>query len=502
MEARRVDPELVGRIRDIVHEHDEFGFLWFHQVTSSESLPVHCQEWVAYYFWALRRRINMAVDAFRGSLKTTIFSGYLTGYLIGCFPWLENLIVQAADNMAAENTSFLSSLISDNPGWRIVFPHVVPDERKWGAEGYEVQDSSMPYGFWRRKRSKMATLVGGGYKSAVVLGKHPRGHFIRDDVNNYKNTRSMRELKAVKDIVFKEMEPAAESCMMQIDVFTPWVQGDVGDTVKKRKSVLHVRTPILKLDAEGNLTDEPAWPEKFPKEKIEELRENLPPAEFGQMYLCTLKAMEGQNLPGAWLQPKYPHEEIDPEWPTYIGVDYMSLSDETAVRGRDWFTLAVNRLHPNGFLIMETGYRGQITRAQAEDICLNWGSQYQDTLRVMRIEKLGKAEEFANWMMTNAPFRVRAEGVKNRSKAERFEVEMAPVFRSGKVRISDADDPFLAQFEREWLAWDGLETFPDDTLDAQWHAIAAAKGFIKPRRDELEAQTETYANPYQAFAAR
>lgn len=500
LETQRVDPELIERLRGIIKKHDEYGALWLYTLASNESLPKHCLRWFAQYFYALRGKFDLAVEAFRGSLKTTIFSGLLSGYLLGAFPWLEVLIVQASDGMAEENTSYLSSLIKDNPGWRIVFPHVVPDERKWGAEGYEIMDVSMPYGFWRRKRSKTPSLVGGGYKSAIVLGKHPRGHFIRDDVNNYKNTRSPRELKAVKDIVFKEMEPASESAMVKLDVFTPWVHGDVGDIVKRRRNTIHIRTPIYEIGPDGKLTDVPAWPEKFPEEKIAQLREELTPAEFAQMYLCSLDASDGDHLKASWLQPRFPAEEIEKDWPTYIGVDYMSLFKKTAVEGRDWFALAVYRLGPKGKLILETGVRKQVTRPEAEDLCLNWGESYGDTLRVMRIEKLGKAEEFAGWMLKNAPFRVAAEGVKNRSKGERFEIEMAPVFRSGKVVLSDSDDPFIQQFEREWVAWDGNETYTDDCLDAGWHGIAAAKGFIKPKREEPTGRKLELPNPYMAFA--
>lgn len=501
---QRVDPEQIDRLRAIVHAHTEHGFLWFYQITSAYSLPRHCIKWVKDYFYALRQKMNLAVEAFRGSLKTTIFSGYLTGYMIGCFPWLEHLIVQAQDNMAEENTSFLSSLIVDNPGWRVLFPTVRKDERKWGAEGYEVQDTSQPYGFWRRKRTKTPTLVGGGYKSAIVLGKHPRGHFIRDDVNNYKNTRSPRMLKEVKDIVFKEMQPASRRALMTVDVFTPWVKDDVGGLAKQGSNTLHIKTPIYELDEDGNLTDKPAWPEMFPEERIEEIRSDplTTQAEFAQMYLCSLEAMQGQHLQAAWLQPRFPVDDIDQEWPTYIGVDYMSLSDETNTKGRDYFTLAVFRLHPNNFLILETGYRGQLTRPQAEDICLNWGSDYEDTLRVMAIEKLGKAEEFAHYMLKAAPFRVKPQGVKNRSKAERFETEMAPVFRAGKVRLADdGSDDFLSQFEREWLAWDGMEQYYDDCLDAGWHGIVAAKGFIKPQREDLQ-RTQTSNPMVEGFAAR
>ena len=499
MHTYRLTSDEIEGLRTFVQAHTPVGFLWYWLLTNDLIFPDHCVAWTKEYFECLETGEDLALESFRGSIKSTWLANIMV-YLLGCSPHLENLLVQAGDNMAEENTSFMSSIIADQPGWKILFPGLEKDERKWGAEGYEIKDTKLPYGQWRRKRTKVPSIVGGGYKSKVVLGKHPRGIFARDDINDYKNTRSPRELKTVRDTVFKEISPAADRATIEIDVFTPWVKDDIGDVRKRLTHVRHILTPIYRLDAKGKPTSEPTWPEYFPEEVIEKLRSSLPPAEWAQMYMCDLSAMQGQTLKRGWVH-WYDHTEINPDWATYIGVDYMSLSDVTNVRGRDWFTLAVLKLHPNNFLILSDGYRGQITRADAEQVCLNWGETYDETLKVMRVENLGKAEEFANWMVKNAPFRVKAEGVKNRSKAERFEVELAPVFRGSKVRVSnEPGNKFIEQFFREWLAWDSTESYPDDTLDSVWHGVAAAKTFIKPRKD-WEANKPKDEHPYAGFAA-
>lgn len=498
----KLTTEEIDQLREIVQAHTPVGYLWYWMLTNELPIPDHAVEWDFELFDTLEdeRWDGLALEAFRGSIKSTFIANAI-GYTIGCMPELEHLIVQSGDDMAKENLGFISSMIEDQPGFKVMFPGIVPDLRKWGADGYEVVDTNLSYGTWRRKRTKVPTLVGGGYDAKIVLGKHPRGYGVRDDINDYKNTRSSRKLKACEDTVFKEISPAFDRTMLEIDVFTPWVDGDIGDKRKKLPGVKHILTPVYKIGPDGKLTNEPTWPEYFPESVIDKYRRILPPAEFAQMYLCDRSASSGQHLKREWLH-FYPSGDIDQSWPVYIGVDYMSLSDVTQIQGRDWFVLAVGRLHPNGFMVIVDGYRAQITRAEAEDICLNWGQRYKepaDLLRVMQIEKLGKAEEFANWMLLNAPFRVKPAGVKNRSKAERFEVELAPVFRGGKVRVSDEpDNQFLDQFVREWLAWDGMENYPDDTLDAVWHCIDAAKTFIKPKK---ELEEEQQANPYMGFAA-
>jgi len=498
MHTYRLTQEQIERVREITHAFTPEGFIWYWYITQDEGMPRHVVKWTYEYFEALKNGEALCLECFRGSLKTT-FIANLSTYLLGCMPWLENMFIQAGDAPAEENTSYMSSVIEDNPGWKILFPFIQPDGRKWGAEGYEIQDTSLHYGNWRRKRTKVPSIIGGGYKSSIILGKHPRGHFVRDDVNNYKNTRSARELKAVKDIVFKEMGPAADRSKMEIDVFTPWVTGDVGDVRKKLPNVRHVRTPVYELDDKGRLTTVPAWPEVFDEPKIQELRDKLPPVEFAQMYLCDIEATKGQTLKGGWIIYVDSDKIKFHEWPVYIGIDYASVRSKQELRGRDYFAMAKFLLSPEGYLVLVGGYRDHVTRAEAEEVALNWGNQAGDNMRKMGIEKVGKGEEFANWMLLNAPFRVKEQGVANKSKETRFETELAQVFRQGKVRVSDEpSNPFIQQFLAEWLAWDGTEAYSDDCLDAVWHGVVAGKTFIRLERNMKKAET---GNPYAGFAA-
>jgi hypothetical protein len=481
------------------------GFLWHYHFLSLDSLPDHSVPWIHEYYNARANEEDLAVEAFRGSLKTTIFSGYLTAYGVANHPHLETIVIQGRDQAANENTDFVSSLIKDNPGWRFLYPHIIPDERKFGAKGYEVKRTDITYGEWRQLRTKTPTLIGAGYKSAMVVGHHPRMHFIRDDVNNLRNTRSSRELQAVNDSVFREQKPAADRAKIEIDIFTPWAEGDVGDLRKKTPRVRAIRTPITK---DGTLEGVPTWPfGDFADPKA--LSESMPWAEFALAYLLRREAMQGSHLKAGWLH-EYDHKEIRPEWPRYIGIDYMSVAKAQLTKGRDYFALSVFAMHPQEFLILENGYRGQVTRADAEQIAIEWGNRYNDRgqLRVMSIENLGKGEEFANWMLSNAPFHVKPQGVKNKSKGERFEIEMAPLFRGAKVRISDTDlEPaasYIQTVRYEWVSWSGDETASHtDTLDSMYHGILGARFRIKPRdEDRPSGKKKTEDNPYMAFVSR
>ena len=133
---------------------------------------------------------------------------------------------------------------------------------------------------------------------------------------------------------------------------------------------------------------------------------------------------------------------------------------------------------------------------------MNWGIRFQEqgNMGRMGIEKLGKGEEFANYMLGAAPFKVKVQGVANKDKGNRFENEMGPVFRSMKVRISnEPDNKYLRQFENEWLSWDGTESYTDDCLDAGWHGIVTAKRFIKTEPEDHTQHYDQNEDPYMGF---
>ena len=488
MESCEVNSKTLDSLRSLVQSDTPAGFCVFYSLMSPSewALPEHAVKWIWEYYDVLDNgpEENVAYEAFRGSLKTTVMTIFRSAYRLGCNPTLEVVFGQGNHRAAVENAQHIASLIADVPMWRVLFPDVVPDvDLGWGQAGYQIKRTDIPYGEFRKRRTKVPSFVGAGYASALILGKHPRLDGVLDDVNNYGNTRSPRKLHEVVTKVAKEIRPAFDKCP-QIDIFTPWVNEDVGDRAKKRPNTRHIRTPIYKLDGKGELTNVPQWPEEWPEERIQELRDNTAPAEFAQMYLCDLEATKGQALKKAWLEPRYLPENLDSSWPVYIGIDYASVASDQEVRGRDHFALGVIAVHPNGFGILIDGFFGFLPDADAQDVALNWGNNYLN-MRAMAIERLGSAQTYYNLMLKNAPFRVKPFGTGNRRKGDRFERQLAPLFKNGKLRLlDDPDNPFLKQFESEWLAWDGLETYYDDCLDAVYYAVGVARNFLRGGADE------------------
>ena len=500
METQTLDETVLHSIREVVYSDTPEGFIWFYYFLFDLPLPDHCVGWVVDFYEARDKGMNLAVEAFRGSLKTTIFSTLLPLYQIALKPELESIIVQASEDMAHDNSGIIADIIETNPGFRVLFPHIRPDKGQgWGAKGYDVVDDSKDYGLFRKGRTKTPTFLATGYKSANVQGRHPRLFGILDDINNSRNSRYPRELQTVRFAVDQEIRPAFDKTQMNIDVFTPWREGDIGDTAKQRDDTLHVFTPVFKVDENGTLTDEPVWPEEWPLERIEKERKSMAPHIWSQMYLCDLKGLQGKILKREYLKYIEP-AEIPTDIKVYIACDYASVAKEQSLKGRDYFALAVVGQHPAGFLILLDGVRKHVDRTEAEQIFMNWCGIYHKQGRLIRagIERHGKGEEFADAMMRAAEgWKVKRLTTGNRSKGERFENQLAPVMAGDRFRITTAPNQFVDHFVDEFLSYDGMGTYPNDCLDAVYYAVRLAKGYIKWSDDDA-----LYDNTYTKSNAR
>ena len=202
------------------------------------------------------------------------------------------------------------------------------------------------------------------------------------------------------------------------------------------------------------------------------------------MYLCDLKGAQGRILKREYL--KYIDvEEIPTNIKVYIACDYASVAKDQALKGRDYFALAVVGImggNDNSFLVLLEGVRKHVDRAEAEQIFMNYCSLYHKQGRLIRagIERHGKGEEFADAMMRAARgWKVKQLTTGNKSKGERFENQLAPVMSGDRFRLSTAPNPFIDQFVDEFLSYDGMGTYTDDTLDAVYYAVRLAKGYIQ-----------------------
>ncbi len=474
--------------------NDPESFAAFYQLLWGRPLPPHAkEEWLPILYQARSEGIGTIIEAFRGSSKTTTLTITYLMFQIGKSPERSNLLIQNSDEAARDTASQIADMIELNQGWKAVFPHIVPDKHAgWGAAGYEVKRIDLAYEEWRKltaqAKAKDPTLLGLGYRSGAIIGKHPSGVLFLDDIHDEQNTRSARELALVEKIVTGTILPTCTPETQQVIIGTPWVENDVLGYLKSTGEYLSVKTPILR---ENEAVRQPVWEARFGLEEIDRQRRLAGEVEFSRMYLLDLKAVSGVYLRREWLN-KFPLEKIDPSWPVVMGVDYASAADEIIAGKRDYFAIAIGRALPGGAgMVLVDGFRGKVSQGEAEETLKKMAAIYP-SIQIIGVEAVGKGEEFFHLMLRSSRLPIRAVQPGGKSKGIRFERGMAPLFEFGRVWLSDLETPFLRAFEEEWVRWPQGEH--DDCLDAvYWMLYVGVPHLLGADREKKGKKKE---NPF------
>lgn len=450
------------------------GFAQFYRLVFERPLPAHArQQWLPLIYRAKAQGKGAVIEAFRGSSKSTTISVGWLAYRIGLEAHKSYLVLGSNEESARDSAGQVADIIAYNPGWRLVFPQVKPDKRAgWAHSGYSVKRCDVAYRQWRQlaaqHRGKDPTLVGLGYSSGKVIGKHPGGVLLVDDIHDESNTRSRRRLELVKKVVAGSILPTATPETWQVFVGTPWTEDDVLATLKASGRCLSAKTPVL---VPGETPLKATWPERFPLQMIEDIQQAVGEIEFSRMYLLDLERVAGVHLRSEWLGT-YDADRLDPRWPVMMGVDYASVADQIKDGGRDYFAIAVGRTLPgDSGVVLIDGVRKQVSQAEAEYELLRLAEKYP-TLETVGVEAVGKGEEFFHLMLRTSRLPLMPMHPGGRSKGERFEKGMGPLFERGIVKLTSRENEFTRAFREEWLHYpDGKY---DDTLDAAYWMLYAA----------------------------
>jgi len=438
------------------------GFECFYKLIFSKQLPAHAREWVEGIYKARNEKKGIVIEAFRGSTKTTTLTIAFTAWRIGKEPHRANLLVQVGDDIAADNTHQVADIIENNTGFKLVFPTVEPDrERGWGAGGYEVKRTDLGYVGWRELNAKRKdpTLVGVGYKSREIIGKHPDGLLVVDDIHDENNTASERELETVRKILTGTIFPTMTPSTWAVFVGTPWVDNDVLRYVASTGEFVHLQTPVEKDGI-------PVWDKKFGEGEIARQKRLAGTIQFARMFMLDLTAAKNK----VFKYMGYPSSEVRFNWPMVGGVDYAGTMDvnKNKAGGGDYFAIAYVAKLPGGGAVVVDGVVDHCTQAQAEAYLRRAQEMFPHWLNAV-VEGDGKGEEFIQVVLRNPTMKIIPMKTGGKGKEARLERQMGPWLESGIVRVSDAETPFLNELRRE------LDTYPlnehDDALDAVYWSL-------------------------------
>lgn len=503
MESGMVDV-VEMQLRSVIarDRNDAAGFEQFYYCVYGRDCPAFAlKEWIPRLYEAHAKGEGLMLEAWRGSTKSTIMQAFCW-FQFGHKPHGSGLLVGASDDAATKMAALMAAVIEFNDGWKACFPHVVPDkERGWGASGYFVKDTRERYDAFGKKamqdHGRDPGFVGAGITSSDIVGKHPSVFLLLDDIHDENNTRSEREMDGVKSSLTANLLPTmsrpGEKPFIAV-AYTPWKANDAYAFLKNTGLLQQVRTPVVR---DGVYT----WPDAFGEEVVEKWRRALGSLEFARMYLCDLTAAQGVTLKREWLH-YYPQERINPSWPVFFGVDFASTTDKLKNGKTDYFCLAVVRVIPMGGVVLIDGIRDKLPTGEAFERVKAMAAMYPG-LRTIAVEKWGKGEEFFNLLRGSTSLPVipmPIKGTAAKSKGQRFEKEMAPMFEYSRVWLSDADNAFVRAFVGEWVGWPNGEH--DDTLDAVYWACMASAGHLMPEQEMADLpglERRRRENPFNAF---
>lgn len=491
-------------------EDNADGFEAFYELVHGNKLPRHAKEWIEHIYRAHEEGVGALIWAWRGSWKSTTISVTFVAYRIGQEPEKSNLIISANDDSAVKVTAAITKMIEHNEGWKLAFPHVEPDkELGWGAEGYFVKDTRMSYEEWTKKTSARIdpTLFGLGIGSSRLIGKHPSGVMLIDDIHDDKNSISALDRERIVRVVSDTILPMSVKdkdgerlTTWEVVVGTPWEVDDAYHYLRNTGQFNFLRMPVMEeaeegesgavyidgRNRDGNVYVDIVgwwklrWPEKFGIKAIIRERATGALRGFSRMFLLDLNAAKKAGLK----YYMYPHEQIDTvKWPMYGGADLAFVMRSTGRKdpGRDYFSLAYGAKDPLGRLIVVDGIFEQCTQAEAE-VHLKKPQEIFKGWHYTVLEGDGIGETFyTSLMMRNPGLKVTMMKTKGKGKRYRQEQEMGPWLENGQVMISDADTPYLNALRK------ALDDFPDgnnDIRDGLYWLCRAVPDVLVVKRDD------------------
>lgn len=499
-------------------EFSVIGFDAHYTAVLRKKMPAHVRRWIAEFFKEYEvGKHRFLIKAARGTTKSTVFTILLSTYILAKFPTEGVLIVQEGDVAGSKTSLAISGIIKNNIGFKTAYPNIVPDEDvSWGAKGYEIKDTSIPYNQFRQKvleeRPKDPSFVGLGWGSAQIVGMHPTW-LLLDDIHDKENTKSELEMESVKSTLKENIlqtlnrPPGMKEANVVVS-YTPWDKNDSYAFLESTGLYYQIISPIVvptkeedrrSFDYRGKRV-RLLWEEvKDPLQYLADKESEFGPIGFATQMLLDLSAAEGKNLKAEWLH-KYPVEKMDASWPIYFGVDYASTLDKIKDKERDYFTIAFARVIPGNGAVIFDGFRDRISRAEATDKLLAYVQMYHP--KSVGVDTGGKGEEFyVDLLLAGVPvLEAPGPGNKNISKGQKFEDALAKKFFNSALWIADVETPFLKSFKGEWIAWDGTQRTHDDTLDAVYSAAYVMQGFLHQDKPTSNLRRkEKQPNPYDVL---
>lgn len=529
------NPELMDSLIDINHRNELAdraradsvdGYKAFYELLHGFPPPEHIIREIECIYKAHGEGVGAVVFAWRGSWKSVSISVTFLAYRIGLEPHKTNMVVSANDDSAEKVTKAIAAIIEYHPSWKLVFPDVVPDTGRWSVEGFSVLDNSISREEWAKRQSGVIdpTLIGGGYKSSRLIGKHPSGVLDIDDIHDRDNSSSEKERKVVVDILVKTILKTVikendKMVTWLIAVGTPWALDDAYYTMKNTGQYEFISIPAMTRASEGEglyvdgknrdgaiFEDIVGWwnftfPQHFGVNTVIKERADGKQS-FWQMIMLDLASASTGRL----TYYEYPAKDIVYDLPTIGGADPTTFQEAMNGNRNSYFALAYLSKLPTGGAVIVDGVLEQCSQTQAENYILVAQSKFPNW-QFVAIEDVSVGKVFLQTLQRNARIRAIASGLKGitdgriSSKRDRV-LQTHKWFEDGTVRISSADTPFLNAMRRLFEKFYDLDPKHDysfDAFDAVYHALRNMPEILSKSEAGIPVERKVNSRPLDSI---
>lgn len=203
---------------------------------------------------------------------------------LGHTPWLRVKIVCATEALATERSQFIRQAISANARLRLVFPHLVPGQ-PWTATRLSVR--------WAASDLLGPTVTAVGVGASLTGARADL--LVCDDIVDVRALHSQAVRQSVtcyfRENLLNLLEPDGRVWVL----FTPWHRQDLNSQLKANPAFELFRRAVGE-----NL--EPVWPEKWPRQRLEQRRVEIGATAFARAYRLCLLADEDAVIRPEWVQ--------------------------------------------------------------------------------------------------------------------------------------------------------------------------------------------------------
>jgi len=381
----------------------------------------------------------------RGFGKTTIVGGYIIWRIVRD-PDIRILIVTINQNKANEMMTFIQHHLEKNEKLIEVF-----GEQKGTGE-------------WSRNqlRVKRQGMTGVAHKEPTleVLGVESKmisGHYdliVLDDITDLQNSRTEHRRRELQDWYSHILLPMLLPDGQIIDIGTRFHQNDIhGFLMSKPSYVSKVYKAIINEKEKKVL-----WPERFPYEKLVEIREQIGKSVFAMQFQNEFITSEDAIIKYEWI--RY-YDEPPQGLRRFMGVD-MSAGGEKG----DYFVIMIIGVSETGDIYVLDMLRTKATLFRQFDLIKEMAEKWEP-IRI-GIEANAMQKLFTDELIrsTTLPIKPIKSAIDKISRVE----QMSILFETGRV--------FLPTNGFEALI-DELSMFPkakyDDCVDALSFAILASR---------------------------